>query len=81
MGSSATTRAARPELCPVCVRRKPSPGHATCRPCLKRMREYSATRYSQRRAQGLCKQCGQPADGYLCEEHAALRRSQRRTRH
>ena len=80
MGSSATTRAARPELCPVCVRRKPSPGHSTCRPCRESIRTYSATRYAERTAQGLCTRCADPATGYLCEPCAQARRDRRRKR-
>ena len=77
-----TTRAARVRAgkCAACLRRRSTRGHATCRPCRDAMRARSADSYDERRRAGLCTCCGAPADGYLCEPHAAARRARRAKR-
>ena len=80
MASCANTRRRRTKegKCSICLWRKRSPGHATCRECRVRVRAYSTRRYEERKALGLCWLCDEPADGYLCEVHAAERRARRR---
>lgn len=69
---------ARRIACVVCRRRKPSPGHPTCQPCRQRIAEYSANRYAELRAAGLCYRCEEPAAHSLCESCAEQRRERRR---
>lgn len=82
MGRANTTRATRTRegLCSVCLSRRASAGHATCRGCRARTNEYSAQRYAERRAAGRCVRCGLDATGYLCELHAEERRARRQSR-
>ena len=80
MGRADATRAAYPDLCPVCIKRPPRKHHATCGICGKRNAEYSSERYHERREAGLCVLCGEPAsEGWLCDpcraDHNAARRS------
>lgn len=63
----------------MCLRRKSSPGYKTCAPCRKAASEYSTKRYEEQRAARRCARsgCPNPATGWLCDEHKALRKQRR----
>lgn len=82
-GSATTTRRKRTAQgkCSVCLDRRASAGHPTCRTCRQRIAERSAEVYRERRAAGLCVRCGLPSGGtMLCEPHAEERRERRQAR-
>lgn len=76
----AAVRAKRLEdgLCSSCMKRPAgSPAKDLCASCYVDHVAYLKQRYEERRAAGLCVQCGKKADGYLCEKHAEARRKRR----
>jgi ribosomal protein L34E len=78
--SSSKTRLARRAKgkCGICLKRRATPGHATCATCRKHLREYSADRYDDLRRQKLCARCKEPTGGpYLCPKHVAERKRKR----
>ena len=79
MSSNATTRRTRTAAgqCSVCLRRKATAPHPTCRSCRKATAERSAKRYKAQRKAKRCVRCNEPASGYLCETDALARRVRR----
>lgn len=78
----AKTRAKKTKdgLCSSCMKRKAggTPAKDLCKVCYKAHINYLRERYDERRAKGLCVQCGEPAGGaYLCEPHAEARAARR----
>ena len=80
MGNANKTRGSRMSAgkCMVCLRRRRNAPHVTCDTCRHAMNETSAKRYAKRRQRKTCTRCAGPAEGYLCELHAELRRVRRR---
>jgi len=63
----------------VCLSRRATPPHPTCRRCREQIAEYGAKQYKARRKAKRCARssCNETTTAYLCETHANERRIRR----